>query len=75
MTHNDNERKYKIQMKHPAASSGILSSLLNRYSAPDTESSPVYWIPAFAGMTNSRQAAGNTTQRDIKLLEGFFVVW
>jgi hypothetical protein len=30
----------------------------------DTESSWVFWIPAFAGMTNSPQAAGNTTPRD-----------
>jgi hypothetical protein len=34
------------------------------HSALDAESSPVFWIPASAGMTNSPQAAGNTTRRD-----------
>jgi len=36
-----------------------------RHSALDAESSPVFWIPASAGMTNSPQAAGNTTLRDL----------
>jgi hypothetical protein len=35
------------------------------HSALDAESSPVFWIPASAGMTNSPQAAGNTTRRDL----------
>jgi hypothetical protein len=34
------------------------------HSALDAESSPVFWIPASAGMTNSSQAAGNTARRD-----------
>jgi len=49
-------------MKDPAASSWVSSSLLRRHSVLDTESSRVFWIPAFAGMTNSRQAAGNEPQ-------------
>jgi len=61
-------------MNDPAASSGVSSSLLSRHSVldlacpvPDTgESSRVFWIPAFAGMTNSPQAAGNTTLREFK---------
>jgi hypothetical protein len=53
-------------MNDPAASSGVSSSLLIRHSVLDTESSRVFWIPAFAGMTNSPQAAGNTTRRDSK---------
>jgi len=53
-------------MNDPAASSGVSSSLLGRHSVLDTESSRVSWIPAFAGMTNSPQAAGNTTLRDSK---------
>jgi hypothetical protein len=52
-------------MNDPAASSGVSSSLLGRHSVLDTESSRVFWIPAFAGMTNSPQAAGNTTRRDL----------
>ena len=46
----------------PAASSGVSSSLLGRHSVLDTESSRVLWIQAFAGMTTSRQAAGNAPQ-------------
>jgi len=46
-------------MKYPAASSGVSSSPLTRHSVLDTESSLLFWIPAFAGMTPSRQAAGN----------------
>ncbi|GEM_PF-3953275 len=34
------------------------SSVLARHSVLDTESSRALWIPASAGMTNSRQAAG-----------------
>jgi len=34
------------------------------HSALDAESSPVFWIPASAGMTNSQQAAGNITPSD-----------
>jgi len=37
------------------------------HSALDAESSPVFWIPASAGMTNSPQAAGNTTRRDSRI--------
>jgi hypothetical protein len=57
-------------MSDLAASSGVSSSLLGRHSVLDTacpaldtgESSRAFWIPAFAGMTNSRQAAGNGPQ-------------
>jgi hypothetical protein len=49
-------------MNDPAASSGVSSSLLVRHSVADTESSRGFWIPAFAGMTLSRQAAGNAPQ-------------
>ena len=49
-------------MNDLAASSGVSSSLLGRHSVLDTESSRAFWIPAFAGMTNSRQAAGNGPQ-------------
>jgi hypothetical protein len=38
------------------------------HSALDAESSPVFWIPASAGMTNSPQAAGNTTRRDLRIV-------
>ncbi len=44
---------------YPAASRGVSSPVLARHSVLDTESSLVFWIPASAGMTNSRQAAGN----------------
>jgi len=54
-------------MNHPAASSGVSSSLPYRHSVLDTESSWFFWIPAFAGMTTSRQAAGNITRRDSML--------
>jgi len=50
-------------MNDPAASSGVSSCLLGRPSVLDAESSRVFWIPAFAGMTNSRQAAGNEPHR------------
>jgi len=46
-------------MNNPAASSGVWFSVLGRHSVLDTESSSISWIPAFAGMTDSRQAAGN----------------
>jgi hypothetical protein len=67
----------KGMMNHPASSSGVSSSLLGRHSVLDTacpvhdtgESSRVFCIPAFAGMTNSQQATGNTTQRKFKGLE------
>jgi hypothetical protein len=49
-------------MNDPAASSGVSSSLLGRHSVLDRESSRVFWIPAFAGMTNSRQAAENAPE-------------
>ena len=52
-------RRQAKQMNDPAASSGVSSFLLSRHSVLDTESSRVFWIPASAGMTNSRQAAGN----------------
>ena len=54
-------------MNDPAASSGVSSSLLCRHSVLLTESSRVFWIPAFAGMTNSPQAAGNTTLREFNI--------
>jgi hypothetical protein len=43
------------------------------HSALDAESSPVFWIPASAGMTNSPQAAGNTTRRDLKFKSGHLI--
>jgi hypothetical protein len=46
------------------------ASLLGRHSVLDTQSSRVFWIPAFAGMTNSRQAAGNAPDR---LFNGSFL--
>ena len=45
-------------MNYPAASYGVSSSVLARHSVLDTESSRARRIPASAGMTNSRQAAG-----------------
>ncbi len=48
-------------MNYPAASRGVSSSPLARHSVLDTESSRALWIPASAGTTNSRQAAGNET--------------
>ena len=53
-------------MNNPAASPGVSSFLLGRHSVLDTESSPVLWIPAFAGMTNSPQQAGNVALRESK---------
>jgi len=47
-----------LEMNYPAASCGVSSSVVARHSVLDTESSRVFWIPASAGMTNSRQAAG-----------------
>jgi hypothetical protein len=58
-------------MNYPAASSGVSQTFKFCHSALDAESSPVFWIPALvpfrvsAGMTNSPQAAGNTTRRDL----------
>jgi hypothetical protein len=49
-------------MNYPAASCGVSSSVLARHSVLDTESSRALWIPASAGMTNSRQAAGMNPQ-------------
>ena len=46
-------------MNFPAASRGESSSVLASHSVLDTESSRAPWIPVSAGMTNSRQAAGN----------------
>jgi len=54
-------------MNYPAASCGVSSYALGRHSVLDTacpvpdtgESSLVLWIPAFAGITSPRQAAGN----------------
>ena len=72
--HNETGRKSHVDsarpMNDPAASSGVSSSLLGRHSVLDLaclaldtgESSRVFWIPAFAGMTNSRQAAGNAPE-------------
>jgi hypothetical protein len=50
------------QMNYLAASNGVSSFLLWRRYVLAPESSRVYWIPAFAGMTNSQQAAGNETR-------------
>ena len=55
------------QMNYPAANCRASSSVLARHSVLDTpapysdtgESSRTLWIPACAGMTNLRQAAGN----------------
>jgi len=47
------------QMNYPAANCGASSSVLARHSVFDTESSRTLRIPACAGMTNLRQAAGN----------------
>ncbi len=46
-------------MNTPAASSGVSFLILSGHSVLDTESRQVFWIPAFAGMTNARQAAEN----------------
>jgi len=54
-------------MNDPAASGGVSSFVLGRHSVLDTESRIVFWIPAFAGMTNSPRAAGNITRRDLKV--------
>jgi len=59
-------------MNYPAASYGISSSAPARHSVLDTPApywirgNPVVvlWIPASAGMTNSRQAAGNEPSVD-----------
>jgi hypothetical protein len=48
-----------VEMNNPAATSGVSFSGLGRHSVLHTESSSISWIPAFAGMTGSRQAAGN----------------
>jgi len=61
-------------MNYPAASCGVSSHVLDRHSVLDTacpvldtgESSLISWIPAFAGMTIPRQAAGNETRRHSK---------
>jgi len=58
--------KGQEQMNYPAASCGVSSHVLDRHSVLDTESSLVFWIPAFAGMTIPRQAAGNETHRHSK---------
>jgi len=47
------------EMNYPAANRGVSASVPDRHSALDTESSRASWIPACAGMTNSRQAVGN----------------
>jgi hypothetical protein len=49
------------------------SFLLSRHSVLDTESSRVLWIPAFAGMTTSRQAAGNEPEgiQIVRLLRAY----
>jgi len=48
----------------------LMAEVMGRHSVLDSacpvldtgESSRVFWIPAFAGMTNSRQAAGNAPE-------------
>ena len=57
-------------MNDPAASTGVSSFLLSRHSVLDTESSRVFWIPAFAGMTTSRQAVGNAPEGIQECLRG-----
>jgi hypothetical protein len=46
-------------MNHPAATNGVSYHVSLRPSVLDTESRSVFLIPVFAGMTSSRQAAGN----------------
>ena len=53
------QRRNTHQMNYPAASRGVSSSVLSRHSVLDKESSRIFWIPASAGMTNSRKAARN----------------
>jgi hypothetical protein len=48
----------KKQINDPAASSGVLAVFCHAGLDP-AFSSVLVWIPASAGMTNSRQAAGN----------------
>jgi len=42
------------QMNCPAASCGVWSYAFDRHSVLDTESSLVFWTPAFARMTKLR---------------------
>ena len=50
-------------INYPAASSGVLSIL--RHAGLDPASSRfLLWIPAFAGMTDARQAAGYWTRSE-----------
>ena len=64
-------RKARIDpMDYPAASCEVSSSVLARHSVLDTESSLAFWIPASAGMTNTRQAAGNEPPQWIQDLFG-----
>jgi len=56
-------------MNYPTASSGVSQC---RHSVLDTESSTPFWIPASAGMTNSRQAAGSLPEVIKKLTFSLF---
>jgi len=50
-------------INYPAASSGVLS--IFRHAGLDPASSRfLLWIPAFAGMTNTRQASGYWTRSE-----------
>ena len=52
-----------IEINYPAASSGVLS--IFRHAGLDPASSRfLLWIPAFAGMTDTRQAAGYWTRSE-----------
>ena len=57
-------------MNYPAASYGLSSSLLGRHSVLDLACPGP--DPGFAGMTHSPQVAGNTTQREFKLVFCYF---
>ena len=57
------------RMNDPCASCGASSSALARHSVLDTESSRTLWIPASAGMTNSRHAAGNELPESTQMPE------
>jgi len=45
-------------MNDPPRAAGHPQFLPSRHSVLDTESSQVFWVPAFAGLTDQRQATG-----------------
>jgi hypothetical protein len=54
---------FQLPINYPAASSGVLS--IFRHAGLDPASSRfLLWIPAFAGMTDTRQAAGYWTRSE-----------